>query len=191
MWPIEKLLGMPAVTIRDGRRLGTLEGVEIDPATSRIAYLRLERPSRREPVLVPWEAVQSVGTDVILIASEAALLHEVPEADRPHLTPHVGDRPVVSVSGDKLGSISSYDVDEATGAIVRYRIGGLLAGLFGSSVTFPPAAIRTFGRDAILVDDAVVSGTRRADHNLDEEQQLLEEDGIGAARARQRQSARQ
>ena len=189
MKAIEKLLGMPVVTTQDGSRLGTLEGVEIDPAASHLAYLRLDRPSRRDPALVPWAAVRSVGADVILLDSEAELQHEIPEALRLQLTPHVGDRPVVTVSGDKLGAISSYEVDEATGSIVRYRIGGRLAGLFGSATTFLPSAIRTFGRDAIIVEDAVAHGDRRDEPSDEVESQLLEEDGIGARRARERSSA--
>jgi len=115
---------------------------------------------------------------------------EIPDTQRSQLTPHVGDRPVVTVSGDKLGTISSYDVDEATGAILRYRVGGPLSGLIGTSVNFPASAIRTFGRDAILVDDAIAPGSPHPDDDQDDMgSQMLEEEGIGSERARKRHAA--
>jgi uncharacterized protein YrrD len=178
---------MPVVSGESGSRLGTLEGVEIDPAAARIVYLRLDRPGRHAPSVLPWTAIQSVGSDVILVDGESSLQQEVSPVQRPLLTPHVGDRPVVTECGDRLGTISSYDVEETTGAIRSYRIGGLLKGLFHSSVTFPPEAIRTFGRDAIIVDDAVAPGHRERAEPTDS--QLLEEDGLGAGRARERRSA--
>ena len=139
---------------------------------------------RHAPSLLPWEAIASVGSDVILVGSEGGLLAEVPPTRRPALTPHVGDRPVVTECGDRLGTIRSYDVDEATGVIRRYHVGGHLSGLWGSSVTFLPTAIRTFGRDAIIVDDAVAPGHRHSVEAADA--QLLEEDGLGTGRARSR-----
>jgi len=158
MRPIEKLLDLPVVTVQEGRRLGTLAGVEINPAEARIVYLRLHLDGHRGPAFIPWSAVQSVGLDVVLIQSEAALLHEVPASLRDQLTPHVGDRPVLTENGDNLGKVTSYDVDEATGSIQGYRIGGFLAQLRSHTAAFPPSAIRTFGRDAIIVGNAVGAG---------------------------------
>lgn len=158
MRPIEKLLDMPVVSAAEGSRLGTLEGVEIDPAGARIAYLRLKPEGKHRKGVIPWAAVQSVGADVILVHTEAAVDRNVPQELRPELTPHVGDRPVLTESGDDLGHISSYDVDEATGRIERYhvRCKGLLASLKGRDISFSPGEIRTFGHDAIIVLDSVV-----------------------------------
>lgn len=166
MRPIEKLLDLPVVTVQEGRRLGTLAGVEIDPAEARVAYLRLHPEGHRGPTVIPWRAVQSIGPDVILIESEALLLQEVPANLRNQLTPHVGDRPVLTENGDHLGKVTSYDVDETTGVIARYRIGGFLAQLRGNTAEFPPSAIRTFGRDAIIVESAVGASQ---DHASEEE----------------------
>jgi uncharacterized protein YrrD len=146
---------MPVVTADEGTRIGIVEGVEIDPPAARIAYLRVNQSGPGGHSVLPWREIQSVGQDVVVIRSATALQREVPASQRSLLTPHVGDRPVVTASGDRLGRVNSYEVDEMTGAIGRYRITGLLATLSGSAVTFPPESILTFGRDAIIVEDAV------------------------------------
>lgn len=153
---IEDLLGMPLVSVAEGRQVGKLKGLEIDMRDGRVAYLRFEGEGRAGGV-VPWGAVRSVGADAITIESLSAVLDAVPHADLPNLTAQVGDRPVVTESGTRIGTITGYDLDELTGRIADYRLpnGGLLGRLTGSEVRFGHADIVSFGRDAIVVSDRV------------------------------------
>lgn len=153
---IEELLGMPLVTVAEGRRIGTLKGLEIDVRNGRAAYLRFDGEARISGV-VPWSAIRAVGTDAITIESIGSVLDAIPHGDLPNLVTHVGDRPVVTESGTRVGNITGYDLDEATGHIVGYRLpnGGLFGRLTGSEMRFRHEQIVSFGRDAIVVSDRV------------------------------------
>ena len=159
MRTIDKLLGMPIITLEEGTRLGKLKGVEVDYGTGQLAYLRYDAEGSRADGLIPWEAVRSIGADAITVLSKGAAQESISAADREHLTPFVGDRPVVTVSGERLGNINNYDVDELTGRVESYHVavGGLFGRITGNEIVFPHSAIRTFGKDAIIVSDSVAT----------------------------------
>jgi len=108
--------------------------------------------------VVPWARLHSVGADAVTVDSHDALLKGVPPAERDGLTPHVGDRPVLTESGTRIGQITSYELDEKTGHLQRFHIntGGILGRLTHSEVVFGRGEIRSFGKDAILVADSVL-----------------------------------
>jgi sporulation protein YlmC with PRC-barrel domain len=111
--------------------------------------------------VVAWSDLTKVGSDALLVRSSSVLRPEVAPVDRNRLVSRLGDRPVLTESGRRVGRISDYDIDEETGRIVRYHIpeGGLLAHLRHQTISFGPEAVRTFGSDAILVaDDALPAG---------------------------------
>jgi uncharacterized protein YrrD len=154
---IEDLIGMPLVTVAEGLRIGKLKGVELDPVAGRIAYLHFDAEGRRPDGVVPWTAVRSIGPDAVTMEAAGDALETIPHADQPGLVSYVGDRAVVTESGLELGHVHSYEVDEVTGHIVAYHIpaASILKRLSGRDVRFTHADIRTFGRDAIIVSDAV------------------------------------
>ena len=155
MKSIHDLLGMPIVTVQEGIRLGTVRGVELDATASRIAYLHFDGADTRADGVVPWERVRTVGEDAITIQSLVEVLEAIPAAERDRVTPDVGDRPVMTESGTRLGRVTSYDVDEKTGLIERYHVatGGFFGRLTRSEISFPPSAVRAFGPDAMVVAD--------------------------------------
>lgn len=153
---INDLLGMPVMALQEGTRLGKLSGFEIDAREGRIRYLHFDG-DHRPSGLVAWEAVRSIGEDAITVASVTDVRQDLTGIDRDGLTSRIGDRPVVTESGDSLGRITSYDVDEKSGRIVNYRIaaGGLLGRLRHDELVFTHAQIHVFGRDAVVVGDDV------------------------------------
>lgn len=158
MRTIDQLLDMPIVTVEEGQKLGSLKGVEIDTSEGRIRYLHLKGAGRADGA-IPWQAVRSVGSDAITVESKTAVMETVPTNERDALTSYVGDRSVVTESGERLGSIKSYDVDETSGEIRMYHVGtgGVLGRLTGREIRFPHHAVRTFGDDAIIVSDWVTA----------------------------------
>jgi sporulation protein YlmC with PRC-barrel domain len=154
---IHELLGMALVTVQEGIRLGTVKGVELDPAAGRIAYLCFDGAETRADGVVPWEAVRAVGADAITVASLAQVREAVPGEDRARVTPLASDRPVMTESGTQLGRVTGYDVDETTGHVERYHVatGGFFGRLTHSEISFPHTAVRAFGPDAVVVADEV------------------------------------
>jgi sporulation protein YlmC with PRC-barrel domain len=151
------LMGASLVTLQEGIRLGTLKGVEFDAVDGRIRYLHFDGADTRADGVVPWASVRALGADAITVESLGAVLEAIPGADREGVTPDVRDRPVITESGTRLGTVTEYDVDEATGRIERYHVatGGFLGRLTHRELSFPRDAVRAFGRDAIIVVDAV------------------------------------
>jgi sporulation protein YlmC with PRC-barrel domain len=154
---------MPIVTVDEGQRLGRVNGVEYDPERGRIVYLKFEGDGRKDG-LVPWQSVRAVGHDAVTVQGLGSVQSGVAPAERDSLTPHLGDRPVVTESGERLGQITGYDFEELTGEVRRFHIatGGLLGRLTGRELAFPPEAIRTFGKDAIIVADTVAHPREKA-----------------------------
>ena len=158
MKSIHDLLGMELVTVGEGTKLGKLKGVEIDAQGGEIRYLQFDGEGDRADGFVPWSAVQSVGKHAITVHSSTDVVQTIPACDRDGVISHVGDRPVMTESGQRLGAIVSYDLDETTGRLECYHIGtgGFLGRLMGTEIRFSPAAIRAFGKDAIVVADSIV-----------------------------------
>lgn len=148
---------MSVLTLDEGIRLGKLKGLELDFAKGQIEYLHFDGSGNRPDGLIPWSAVRSVGEDAITIESAAAVRQTLGAVERERLTSHVGDRPVLTETGIRVGTITNYEVDAQLGRIVNYEVstGGFLGHLTGRHLTFPHAAIRTFGKDAIIVSDEV------------------------------------
>ncbi|MFN3650854.1 MAG: PRC-barrel domain-containing protein [Armatimonadota bacterium] len=161
---IEELHGMTLVTVEEGMELGRINGVELEDSAGIIRYLSFSGAHGRPPGVVPWEAVRTVGADVVTIVSANQAMDRVPETEQTRLSRYVGDRPLISESGKKLGRVTSYDFNEETGQIAQYRAAtdGWLGSLGAKEFTFPHAAVRTFGKDAIIVSDDVAPAEREA-----------------------------
>lgn len=151
---IHHMLGMALITVREGIRLGTLEGVAIDTTDGRVRYLYFKGADARADGVVPWEAVRAVGDDAITVDALDTALATIPASDQEHLTCFVGDRPVVTEAGTRLGHVTTYDLDEVTGRIERYHVatGGFFGQLMNRELCFSRAAVRALGQDAIIVD---------------------------------------
>jgi uncharacterized protein YrrD len=153
MKSIHDLLDMPLVTVREGIGLGKLQGVAVDTAEGRIRYLCFDGAETRSDGVLPWEAVRTVGKDAITIDSLESVQETLPAADRDRVSLHLGDRPVVSEGGNRLGKVVGYDIDELTGQVETYHIstGGFFGRLVNSERTFTRAQVLTLGEDAIIV----------------------------------------
>lgn len=62
------------VNIHDGRRLGNIEDLEIDPETGRILAIVVPAPAgflglfaKEGDYVIPWERIHKIGRDVILV----------------------------------------------------------------------------------------------------------------------------
>lgn len=162
MRSILKILGLPLVTVGEGTRLGALNGVAIDTAGGRLRYLHFDGARTRADGVIPWEAVRSIGEDAITVDSVGSVLEAIPAVDLGQVTLLIGDRPVVTEGGERVGTVTGYDIDVSTGVIERYHVttGGFFGRLIHSEVSFPPAAVRTIGADAIIVTNEAASSAK-------------------------------
>lgn len=157
MKALHELIGMPLVTLDEGKRLGTLRALELEGTTGQVQGVYCAGGDGHPDGMIPWGAVRSVGRDAITVESASALRLGAEAAHRGRAA-DVRDRPVVTESGNRLGVVSDYDFDEASGRITNYHVatGGLLGRLMHTEVTFRQSAIRAFGPDVIVVADSVI-----------------------------------
>jgi sporulation protein YlmC with PRC-barrel domain len=154
---IGELKGMPMVSLAEGTRLGKLKGVEVDVREGFVRYLRLDGEGGRADGMIPWNMIHSFGKDAVTVDSAAVIRTGLAPTERDCVIPYVGDRPVVTESGTRLGTIEDYEIEIPSGRVLVYHLGskGLINRLTGHHLSFPHAVIRTFGRDAIIVADEV------------------------------------
>ncbi|WP_163101422.1 YlmC/YmxH family sporulation protein [Peribacillus alkalitolerans] len=62
------------VNIGDGKRLGTIVDLDIDAATGKIAAIIVSGSgkllglfAREEDMVIPWNKIKKIGTDVVLV----------------------------------------------------------------------------------------------------------------------------
>jgi YlmC/YmxH family sporulation protein len=74
---ISELAGRQIINLTDGRRLGPLKDLEIDPVAGTVRALVLKggRPALRllgltRDVRVPWERIRKIGVDAVLVEVE-------------------------------------------------------------------------------------------------------------------------
>lgn len=72
-----ELQRLDVINIEDGRFLGYVCDVDLDPDTGALRYLVLERPEqgllrflRHDDLEIPWRDVVLIGVDVILVRSK-------------------------------------------------------------------------------------------------------------------------
>jgi sporulation protein YlmC with PRC-barrel domain len=122
-----------------------------------VTRLHFDGADTRADGALPWELVRAVGADAVTVESLEQVQGVPPGDDRARGAADVRNRPVITESGTRLGRVTDYDVDETSGRIERYHVatGGLFGRLTHQEISFPPAAVRAFGPDAIVVADEV------------------------------------
>ncbi|HHT36245.1 MAG: PRC-barrel domain-containing protein [Candidatus Wallacebacter cryptica] len=72
-----ELRRLDVINLADGRILGNVCDVDLDPDTGEVRYLVLDRPEfgffrlfRRDDLEIPWRDVVLVGIDVVIVRSK-------------------------------------------------------------------------------------------------------------------------
>jgi uncharacterized protein YrrD len=149
---------MPVVAVTRGVRLGTVQGVELDPLAGRIRYLRIKAEDHRPDGVISWTDLRSIGRDAVTVELPQALQEAVPGVDADRLISQFGSRQVVTENGTRLGHITSYEFDPASGDISTYHVAlsGLVNRLVHRDLEFTHAEVRSVGADAVVVADDVL-----------------------------------
>jgi uncharacterized protein YrrD len=152
------LKGLAIVSVEEGEKIGTVDGIVFDLERRRVAAYRvggggLFRSSRN---LVEIDDVKSLGPDALMIANRR-LVRDDPEGRRygqlPDL-PALTNVRVVTENGTFVGSIESIIIDEATGRITEFEVsGGGMLSAFRKNRFVPNSDVRHIGRDIAVVPD--------------------------------------
>lgn len=156
----KEIKGMPVVSVAEGKELGKVDTLLIDPDDGSIRWVQLAKGGFfGETRVISVHAVQAIGENAITVDSEASAMRidEVPDAQELAREKRrvLGNR-ILTNKGRLLGEIRDYEIDAETFRITRYEIGK--SDLLGARSRYVAADhVLTIGPDAVLVDAAVES----------------------------------
>ncbi len=151
----ELVKGLPVVTMAEGRQVGKVDDLVVDPERKAVRWLRLHRGGMLggERLWVSVEAVRGLGEDAVTINAEADA--RAP-ADAPEALALVkasrgiiGNK-VITESGDHLGEVRDYEFDPDTFALTFLSV-SQARNVVGEVLTIAGDKVVAIGEDAIVV----------------------------------------
>jgi sporulation protein YlmC with PRC-barrel domain len=159
-----ELMGLTVVDSEHGTTIGIVKGLLIDQDRKILAALEVSGGFLSHSRFVPFESIQSVEHDVLMVPSAQSLVDRQ-DLGSTGLTDHLTGRRVFTEDGKDLGTMHSYSIDSQTGevssitfAVDKDVLGGLWKSA-GDSYDIPGGFIRTLG-EHIIVDSSVPEVTR-------------------------------
>lgn len=162
------LLSMPIISLEEGKHVGRVRGIVVDPDSFTIAALITDKQGWfGDYKVVPFDKVISIGDHAVTIDQKSSIekpsnLPDIARLMR-NKQPLLGAR-VFSESGTLLGIVDELLYDRETGAIDSLEISGkFLESIFRGRISIPSAAVITFGTDAIIVETDYAKNMRSID----------------------------
>jgi sporulation protein YlmC with PRC-barrel domain len=144
--------GKAVISITTGARLGRVEEVLFDPGSLAIAAFRVSAGGQQ--ALIPFDQVQSVGSDAVMVASDdvAQWVTTSSAADGLVSFDDLKHRKIVDDGGTFLGTPGTIEVEPQGGRLQQLQAhkGGML-GMGGETTTVPGTDIAGVGADVIVV----------------------------------------
>ncbi|WP_018086129.1 PRC-barrel domain-containing protein [Desulfurispora thermophila] len=174
--------GLPVVSLAEGRQIGTVKDLVINPAARAVAALIIETGAwRKEQRFIPYQRIHSVGDDAITIhrssnVEKGTSLPEIMQLLKERVT-LTGSR-LLTPGGQVLGRVEEYYVDVKTGQIVGLEIsGGQLGGLLKGRAFLDSNLVETIGPRLIICREEARENMIKIDGGLAENLQQWRERG--------------
>jgi uncharacterized protein YrrD len=157
------VVGLPVIELTEGRSLGRVQSLIVNPGTRRVEAMEVGERSllKTKTKLIPFGKLRSIGTDAITLQDFDAVQN--PE-DYPELASLmernlIGSR-VVTEDGTLAGTIEDFSFDPANGVMAKLflqveKTRGYLA--------FSIDVVNNFGRDFIIVREDYLTAAREID----------------------------
>jgi uncharacterized protein YrrD len=147
----KEVLGMPIISIMDGKEIGKVKNIVINPEQRGIDFLVVQNDQWEFGIkAIPFKLVEGLGDYAVTIETENAVidLADIPIANE-LLSKNIqikGAR-VITRKGHYLGQATEYYFNKTTGKIV----GCFVELPSGEANIIPEKAILTFGKDILVV----------------------------------------
>ena len=151
----EFVKGLPVITIAEGKQVGKIDDMVIDPEHKAVSWLRLHSGGMLggERLWVSVAAVHGVGEDAVTINAEADA--RAP-ADAPEALALVkakrgiiGNK-VITENGERVGEVRDFEVDPTTFALTSLSVPPGM-NVVGDILMIPGDKVLTIGEDMIVV----------------------------------------
>ena len=156
----EFVKGLPVITMAEGKQVGKVDDLVVDPERKAVSWLRLHSGGMLggERLWVSTEAVHGVGEHAVTINAEADA--RVP-ADAPEARAMIkakrgiiGNK-VMTENGERMGEVRDYEFNPDTFALTSLSIPPGM-NLVGDIVTIAGDKVITIGEDVIVVATTAV-----------------------------------
>lgn len=147
--------GLPVITMAEGKQIGKVDDLVIDPERKAVSWFRLHSGGMLggERLWVSAEAVHGVGEDVITINTEAdaRAAADAPEAVALVKAKRgvIGNK-VITEDGERVGEVGDYEFDPNTFALTALSVPPG-ANVAGDMLMIPGDQVLTIGEDVIVV----------------------------------------
>lgn len=152
----EEILELAVISIEDGKEIGRVSDLVINPAKGSVEYLVIDNGSRYTGVkILPFKLVEGVGEYAVTIQSLSSITDLADEPDVNGLLEknvRVKGTKVLTKKGKLIGSVSEFLIDESNeGKIAACEITPVNGGTGGGMI--PADNIITFGKDVLVVGE--------------------------------------
>jgi uncharacterized protein YrrD len=154
----EEVLGLSIISISDGREVGQVKDLVVNPDQGAVECLVVENGNRYLGVkVIPFKELEGVGEYAVTVASESAIvdLSEVPHVSSlMERNVQIKGTKVLTKKGRLVGEVSEYIVDEdssgqITGCLMFTKNG------INNNKFIPRDSVVTFGREILIVVEGV------------------------------------
>lgn len=152
---VQNLTGMTVVTLDEADRLGTISDVLFRTEPLRVAGFRVSGRDDHNPMVLPFDAVRSLGDDAVTIERRDLAEHESKAATDDLIDiGAIHALKIVDEAGTFLGTVERIDIDD-NGRVVSVdaQRGGVM-GVGGTTTQIDLDAIRSIGPEVLTVRTA-------------------------------------
>lgn len=156
----QEIIGLPVFSIIDGRKIGQVKDLVINPEEGKVDFIMVSNGSWYVGARVlPYKAVLGVGEHAVTTESEnqLAAINETASANSLlQRNIEVKGNRVLTKRGNLIGVVSEYELDELTGKLLRLEYKTAQ----DESVTeiIEAENVLTYGADVIVVKEIPPSG---------------------------------
>lgn len=151
----QEIIGLPVFSIVDGREVGQVKDLVINPEEGSVEYLLVNGGSWYVGARVlPYRAVLGIGAHAVTTESENLLTNLNESGNASALLQRnikVKGTKVLTRKGNLVGVVSEYEVDENTGRITSLEFKSLEGD--GQTTVIRATQVLTFGKDVLVVED--------------------------------------
>jgi len=185
----QEIIGLPVFSIVDGKKLGQVEDLVINPEGGKVDFVLVRVGSGFTGVKVlPFPSVMGIGEDALTIESENQLGPINENADAFNLLQRnitvIGTR-ILSNQGNFIGVISEYAIDEQNGSFARLDYNSIRDE--SKTEVIDGADVITYGAEVVVVKAAGQSAQVQADDSMKDAAAQGASDSTALFKERQRQ----
>lgn len=169
----KQFVTMPVISLEEGRQIGSIKGLVVNPAKKEVAALVIEQKGWfKEQKFIPFSKARSIGDDALTIdrstsVEKGASIPEIVKLFKDKV--EVIGAKLVTESGTALGYVDEFYVDLQTGDIVGLEFsGGSISTWMRGKAFLDINHIRTIGKKVIICSNEALENVIKMDGGIQE-----------------------